>query len=745
MSRRPPNTIIDPDYLFRQQYEYVGIGQITADNYIESCAKDRGDVKGKPGAGFAERYKVKLCYYNSATTSENILVYAIRQTDLPSGQGACGINIPLTPNTFVNIHRNNTSKKYYITSVMTSPNCSYDPQSQEFQGCGPKSGFVAGLNKIQVPTTHIKEDKSGTGNETGAGNACVFSLQDKLQDDDRRLSISVPLACQQVNISGINTEIKNLIKSLEKAKKDIFGPGTFFAESQEWIAKRQEDLNKASSAIAKFTQWLIEQIKKRVEDRVNWAVNKASELLFLNQRFKLREETANVLDLIACLFNKIIDNLQNLIAQFLNQMIDRYINAPLCAIEAFLSDLIGGLLNQIIGGVNSILSSISGIIGSIIDIGETVIDTLIDILDFLTCDTKNVCSEVTEWNFLDGVVTPQGNSLDLQRIFDNAKSIAQNSLGLVVGTIETVEDIANTVLNFPSSIVDIIDSCNIGPILCGPPNVVFWGGSGSGASGNAIISAAGDILGVDIINPGSYSTAPFVTFEDACGNGSGASGEVVLNDDGGVDYVIITDSGYGYLPAPNGSQGGMGRTWASPNDTTVKNNDGTWDVPYPPGTTFTVSLGDTVTYPGQSPFTVEEGGVLTAPPLANGVLTAPPLDTQSVSGTEPTDSTGTYPITIGIIDVTISDGGFGYDPNDKIIVTPDNGAVLEPTYGPFGNLQSVKVINGGYGYSGYPEIRIDTKTGYNASITPVFQKVDPPVVPDQNQILQVVDCVGKIS
>ena len=252
MSRRPPNTIIDPDYLFRQQYEYVGIGQITADNYIESCAKDRGDVKGKPGAGFAERYKVKLCYYNSATTSENILVYAIRHTDLPSGQGACGINIPLTPNTFVNIHRNNTSKKYYITSVMTSPNCSYDPQSQEFQGCGPKSGFVAGLNKIQVPTTHIKEDKSGTGNETGAGAPCVFSLQDKLQDDDRKLSIAVPLACKTVNVGGINTEIKNLIKSLEKAKKDLFGPGSFIQNSEEGIFLESIDAGLLSQKYAYF-------------------------------------------------------------------------------------------------------------------------------------------------------------------------------------------------------------------------------------------------------------------------------------------------------------------------------------------------------------------------------------------------------------------------------------------------------------------------------------------------------------
>ena len=741
MSRRPPNTVIDPDYLFNQQYEYVGIGQIIADKYYEACAKDRGTEKGKPGAGFAERYKVRMCYFNSFTTKDEILVNALRQTDLPSGQGACGINIPLTPNTFVNIHQNKTSKQYYITSVMTSPNCSYVPNNQEGT-CGPKSGFVAGLNWIKVPTTHIKENKSGTGNETGAGAPCVFSLQDKLQDDDRKLSIAVPLACKTVNVGGINTQIKNLIKSLEKAKKDLFGPGSFVADSQEWIAKRQEDLQKASIAISQFIQWLIEeQIKKRVEDKVNAVINEASKLLFLNQRFKLREETANALDLIACFFNKILDNLQNLVAQFLNQIIDRYINAPLCAIEAFLSDLIGGLLNQIISAVNSILSSISGLIGSVVDVAETVIDTLIDILDFLTCDTQNICPEVTEWNFLDGVTTAQAPDLNIKKIIEGAKAVAQNAVNVfdqALGTAEnianTVEDIANTVLNFPNSIQNILDSCNIGPLLCGPPNVVFWGGTGGGAAGNAIISATGDILGVDITLPGSYSRKPFVTFEDACGKGVGASGEVVLNEDGGVDKVIILDPGDGYLPQPDGSQGGMERTWANPEDTTVKNNDGTWDVPYPPGTTFTVSPGDVVTYPGQPPFTAEE----------EGTLTAPPLDTESVTGTDPTDSNGTYPVVIGITDVVIDDGGFGYDPNDQVVITPDNGAVFEPTYGPFGNLQSIKIINGGYGFNEYPEIRIDTRTGYNARIIPVFQKVDPPQVPDQQQIIQVIDCVGKI-
>ena len=68
---------------------------------------------------------------------------------------------------------------------------------------------------------------------------------------------------------------------------------------------------------------------------------------------------------------------------------------------------------------------------------------------------------------------------------------------------------------------DVFDNpCNVGAILCGPPTVEFFGGGGSGAAGNAIISAAGEIMGVDITLPGSnYTSAPFVRFVDACGKG----------------------------------------------------------------------------------------------------------------------------------------------------------------------------------------------------------------------------------
>ena len=104
------------------------------------------------------------------------------------------------------------------------------------------------------------------------------------------------------------------------------------------------------------------------------------------------------------------------------------------------------------------------------------------------------------------------------------------------------------------SIVD--GKCNVGPVDCGPPNVVFFGGGGSGGAGNPVINAIGEVLGVDIILPGQYTSPPVIDFVDNCGNGKGANGEVILDDDGGIANVVIINSGYDYEGFPYGDKAG---------------------------------------------------------------------------------------------------------------------------------------------------------------------------------------------
>jgi len=66
----------------------------------------------------------------------------------------------------------------------------------------------------------------------------------------------------------------------------------------------------------------------------------------------------------------------------------------------------------------------------------------------------------------------------------------------------------------------------------------------------------------------------------------------------GVTTVIMLSTGYGYLPAPDGSRGANGRIYGDRCQTLVQRAVGTWDQPYNPGDSITLETGDRIALPG---------------------------------------------------------------------------------------------------------------------------------------------------
>ena len=350
-------------------------------------------------------------------------------------------------------------------------------------------------------------------------------------------------------------------------------------------------------------------------------------------------------------------------------------------------------------------------------------------LSLLSCDEDPRCSEVKEWNPING---PEiSATLDLFSIVNKAKQAA----GLVQNAVEGVANIGDTLSNLAKN-ADfsdaLTDTCNVGPVFCGPPTVEFIGGGGSGATGNVIVSAITTVLGVDIITPGGgYIGPPRLKFNDSCNKGKGATGRAVV-ENGQVVQVIIDNSGIDYLPSPDGSQGGDGRTWAESDETTVKRDDGTYDIPYKPGEVISVSPGDQVTEPGGNQVSIIESTTIT---------TKSPKDVVP-RGTSPILNTGDYPVVLEVEDINILDPGFGYDENDEVVI--GNGAELKIKTDALGSVTGVDVINGGIGFIEDPDLYIKSDTGYNAKLIPVFKvnRVDPDTAPSA-AVVQVIDCVGK--
>ena len=79
---------------------------------------------------------------------------------------------------------------------------------------------------------------------------------------------------------------------------------------------------------------------------------------------------------------------------------------------------------------------------------------------------------------------------------------------------------------------------------------------------------------------------------------------------------------------------------------------------------------------------------------------------------------------------------------------PSNGAEFKLMCDPLGGIIDVEVVKPGLGFTDDPVLYIQSDTGYNARMMPVFkvnrvgEDLDSQVVP-LGDIIQVVDCVGK--
>jgi hypothetical protein len=146
-----------------------------------------------------------------------------------------------------------------------------------------------------------------------------------------------------------------------------------------------------------------------------------------------------------------------------------------------------------------------------------------------------------------------------------------------------------------------------------------------------------------------------------------------------------------------------------------------------------IKVGDYVQLAGENPYIATENTSITAPPC-------PPEDTGELTS-------GVYPVVVELVGAEIIDPGFGYEDGDRIVVTPDKGAVLIPKFGYNGQLIGVTVETTGLGYTNVPEIGIDSLNGYNATIKPIFRVVKDASVETLKDrgvgLINVIDCVGK--
>ena len=638
-----------------EQIPYQAIyGQIVSSFRDETVNKTKYSAPRNNPELVSERYKVRIFGKTRPETPAAELPMAqIRSISNPVGSASLGFEPILSPNSFVELEQDSGGNWWIVRTLATVPTGLplVAPEGS------PSSGNLPGAI---VPTRQIKPGSSGLAGErptTPEPNA-----EDEKQDRDNKEE-NLLTACKKINTDAINSEITNLIKDLESLKTELTGEDSFLQTSQNFFNDAQTEVSelvaKASKKIARWVSWLVQEIRRFVMRKVNGAIFTLSGNAPLSTRFLVNEATKKTLSLISCLFIRILKNLEDLLFNALSDIVNKLVNTAQCLLESFIAQFIGDIFGQITALINGILGNVSSLLGNVISFTTEIIDFAISILDFLECKPENICPQTEKWNPLEGGQREKVN-LDFRGIFSSARGIVEDFEGLagVPDDIDNFIENYNFGFNSNGVIQDLINGCNqfTGPEACGPPNVVFWGGTGNGATGNAVVNGLGDLIGVDLLSMGNFSEAPFISIEDNCGNGRGAIGipvlgEYVTGDDGsdtgtgddsvgvrpihvpagqdpdysvpgtvippfgkappgvgttiGVVDVYFPDSGYGYLPTPDGSRGGSGRTFAGRCDTIVQRANGDYDSVYTEGNVIRLYYGDSVELPASGRVTID--------------------------------------------------------------------------------------------------------------------------------------------
>ena len=504
-------------------------------------------------------------------------------------------------------------------------------------------------------------------------------------------NITVPnfSPCEDNEISKISETIKNFTRKMETLQSlneqstyvdPIYG-GIVDIQSEIKIASNRVH-NSMTKLIRRGRSWLIQETLDKLDKTMEDKVDKFNQVV-------LGQATNALTSIIFCNIEKIQEGLKDYLSKSLENMIGQVLDVPTCGVENFMGDMFGQINNILDTSLGSMFEQLNNIQGGGIALPSETFSKAIRFANIITnvldCDKVN-CPESQVFSSKNGV------SKGIEENFDNLI----DKIGLNSRLTPMLEKIDDAIEASPSA-----PDCNTNVLKCGPPRVDFIGSSGQGASGNAVVNALGQIIGVAINGPGlGFKEPPLLSFFDGCDKGSGAGGYARLNDDGTIADVVITNPGSDFLP----------NTTETDLDGNVKELTPDPNANYDGEQSFVTSLDDVV---------VENTG-----------FGYDDNDTASVSGgsgasagdTLPGDATSDTIQKIGQAEVEL-----------KI----QNGLIV-----------GADVVNGGFGFTKLPEITINSDTGAGAKLLPVlkFTKVDDAsqlAQITQDAVVTVISCIEK--
>jgi len=581
---------------------YWWIGQIAeesswVDNISGTPSKDNTNQPG-----FGERYKVRIMGYHTAVPSElpddHLPWASVMYPVTAGGGGDSGVsaNANLRQGMFVfGFFMDGEDGQMPVimgvigfndyTAIMAEvPDAKFVP----FTGLNPALG--------QKPATYSYKAEPGTGDmapvpstvaletgeETGpekdtqvdgtANDKAVTGVTGQKSDVEevasansaedavKQESVARPSKCNPIPLSDIQMTLTNVIQDIEKLQKSM--SDYRYAATKGIIDLEQEINDKkqiATDQIMAGLKWVFDEAMKFAANTYTLGIRELFARMNPNEIHLSGGAFNAVVDGIICAIKAILQALLSYIADFIGSIIDKVINAARCFVENFVAaiiatvdNLITQFMNSIFDTINSFVDGAFGIVDSGLGIISSTFGIIQDFLSLLSCQDDVDCNEweTAEWNILLGGRTDREGLGDL---LDKIEGFSSDLSGVIYDFSNGIDDVLNNQFEFDLESIFEDSLCDIGPILCGPPQLQLFGGTGAGFAANPVIGEDGSIIGVDILSVGSgYQPNEDVYAQviDACGNGGGT----VITPFLGTDLFGVEGVG----PGSGVGEGGVG-------------------------------------------------------------------------------------------------------------------------------------------------------------------------------------------
>ena len=540
-----------------------------------------------------KKYKIRILGQHDDTIPPDDLPWAWPQfTNGPNPMWDTGS--PFYPvGTWVYVYKDYISNEYFIAKVSPNTVCEVDPK---------KSGFQPGDNFLLVPDTMFRKQHKIEDGTVEAGipkcaevtdyqayaeidekqnnvkeiSPLVFSTWCRVKGStdvgsqigasvERGKKISERLDEQFKFLENFKTGIDDALEDWEGYYKDAVGVGN--DTRSFWQALRTNEvtlqnfantintyrinIGKIAQSITGFIVSIFNKLKKKTVRQSNIAANVLKGLFPPSSRFITDEYWDKVAKVLSCIWNAIIRLLPGFVDRALSAFFKKIVNTVNCLIEDFLGGFLGQLLGQVAALIHGVfknvieaIKKVQGFVGSALDLIDAIGNTLDNLMNILKCEFECIVdgNNVVRYNILEGA--KPDNPIDFGNVWKKAKKVARKWEGVT----KIPEDVEN--YNWEFDVTDLLEEmfdesfCDSGPVFCGSPDIGIWGTKEiKKAVGNAVVNAAGELIGVDVVESGEYENAPLITIDDKCGNGNGGTGRVFIGPVTGIGTVGVATTG----------------------------------------------------------------------------------------------------------------------------------------------------------------------------------------------------------